>query len=114
MTRRGPLLTPKPLAMLRVDRHRGVGVELTLAPAVELDGDGLVHVFPEVEDVLLLGPLAVGARTAAGVVVAASPLSSTSTATATAAAVASASATPVVRGSVGHDSGRSRNLIRIG
>lgn len=79
-----------------------------LAAAVELDGDALVHVLAEVEDVLLLGTLALLAAlsTAAVASAATRPMSAaTSTASPTApssTAVASAATTAALVGYIGH------------
>lgn len=75
------------------------GTERTLATAVELDGNLLVHVLCQVQDVLLLGLLALRAPVAA--LVAAAAAASSAVVVGVAAAATSSSVRPSVS-SVGH------------
>lgn len=89
-----------------MSRLRPPGAKLTLAPAIELDGDLLVHVLPEIEDILLLGPLTL--TTSTTMVAVPSPLSPSTASTSaspTSIAAAASSSAAAVRGSVSHGSG---------
>lgn len=83
-----------------VGEGEGRGYKRTFPPAIELHRDPLVHVFLQVQDVLLLRPL---------LVLALAPLPAVGTACAAAAPASSTTATPASRtavpaavGSVGH------------
>lgn len=85
------------------DGGRRIG---TLTPAVELDGDLLVHVLGQVENVFLLGSLAV----AAGTVVSSAVASAAATSSSPPAAVAASA--PPTAASVG-SSVRHRRAVKV-
>lgn len=77
-----------------------MGSSRTFPAAAELDGNSLVHVLVQVEDVLLLGPLLLARASRAALASTVSP--SPATAAAAPSAVATTSPATPVRGSVGH------------